>query len=213
MPKKPTNRTGSLSFSKDGKVKDETFLLSSDKEAQEFGAIEKFIKTFNSLHPQTPLTELQALPENDHDAKVIYAGSEVFIQLSELSDFSYTKKYDSSVTCSKTASFVRKGESEGEIWVVDEEKKSHSLVNVLKAKFDKHYDKNRKAQLWLVIFSTSFACMQAWQNVDGKKVLVKSSALIEAQKFLSASKASVFDQIWFSDLTTGPIKLWPDGDE
>ena len=137
-----------------------------------------------------------------------FGGCDVVIQLAELSDFGYTKKYDPTGKNSNAASLTQK-EYAGELWVVDEEKKQKVLADVLKAKLDKCYSKNKDSQLWLVIFSTSFDCMQAWKTEGNKKVRWDSPALIAANEFLSKTGAGVFDRILYSNLRNNPINLWP----
>jgi hypothetical protein len=88
----------------------------------------------------------------------------------------------------------------------------HCLQNCLRCaiewKLEKLYAKSDSETLWLVVFCTSTYLQPEYY--EGGRLRV-SAALIEARKYLQALPNCVFDEIWYTNLLTRPVRIWPEG--
>lgn len=205
-PRKPTEPFGYLSFGKDGSVSKRMSQLSSEKEEQEMGAIEFFVKGIKDAQLGFYICDIKKLPEADQDFFLNTSIGPVIVQLTELLERDFTKEvsrdeYDSG----RYSHFILK-QSDQIPWVVDTELRDSALIRVIKKKITMNYSKSDTETLWLVIFTTSSYFMTEYS--EGGK-LKKSTALLLAQEYLRALPKCIFDQVWFTNLQTRPARVWP----
>lgn len=205
MPKKPTHTFGTINFSKDGKVRADFHRLSDDKPVQESEAFARFVETYNSSKSGGTLTVVRQLEESGQDFVASEFGIEIIIQLTELVDRTFTfemtqEEYDSG----KWPSAVLRASGERP-WRIDQELKDSALVNLIDAKINKHYSKAKGSFLWLVVFATNH---YETEHMEGG-VLRTSEALSRARRHLASIDSLVFDKIWFTNLLTRPVRVWP----
>ena len=182
MPKKPTQPFGTINFSKDGKVRPDIKRLSEDRVEQQKGAIDIIAEQFGRT--VRPITDIIQLPETGHDFRATCEGNAVIIQLTEL----VSRNFHDPVT-----------------FLVDLEAESAALANSVSGKLDKHYAKPKASKFWLVIFSTYAYATEYWQG--GVKKC--SRGLVNARGILASRSDNPFDEIWFSDLVTTPVRIFP----
>ncbi|WP_050030817.1 hypothetical protein [Verrucomicrobium sp. BvORR034] len=205
MPKKPTTPFGHIAFAKDGRIRREISQLSDDKATQETEAATRFVHKFNEAFPSRQITELTQLPENDHDFSAFVAGSRVHLQLTELVDRTYTfAMSEQEYRAGKWACAVH-DKSGGIPRRIDEEVRDQALGNVIKAKLAKQYAKPSGSSLWLVVFTT----VQYLTEYMSEGRLQVSNGLQLARQSLSMTSAHPFAEIWFTDLQTRPVSVWP----
>ena len=203
MPEKPTSPYGYIAFAADGSVKKEMFQLSSGKEAQESGALKTFVAGFNRLGGEQ-ISDLEPLPECGHDAKARVAGRCVTLQLTELVDREFTfqisrEEYDAD----RFQHFIAK--AHGEIpWRLDIEKKNQALADLIQKKIDKYYAP--EPELWLVVFTV---CPMYETEYAEAGVVKISEALRRAREVVSTARSCPFSEVWFTDLITRPVRVWP----
>lgn len=209
MPKKPTQPFGSFVFSKDGKVRRNSSRLSEVKPTQEKEALERFLHTFNTFIAEAGIIKPRQLQENDHDFIVEASGVDVLLQLTELVDRTFTFPMSREQYMSGNwPACVHKGR--GEIpWRLDIEKRDHGLTGLIAQKVAKNYSKARRVPLWLVVFATfhydtEYMC-------DGK--IQRSEALSKSRRYLTGLSKVAFDQIWFTNLQSRPVRIWPVPDD
>lgn len=200
-PKTDQARAVRLRFSKD-KVSRETLTLSSEKERQELEAITLFVGLFNELNARQ-LSGLVPLEQDDHDFSAKVDGALVNIQLTELVDRLWIR--DSPPP----------GQSLGRLQIhlvgtgtnyVDVPALDDALRGLIETKMNKHYAKPERGAFWLVVFCTGSYVLE--HISEGK--LVQTQALELARNFLKTLTAPMpFDEIWFTDLQTVPIQVWP----
>lgn len=182
MPKKPNQPFGTINFSKDGKVRPDIEQLSEDRVKQEKGAIDIIAEQFGRTG--RPITNIIQLPEPDHDFRATCEGNPVIIQLTEL----VSRNFHDPVT-----------------FLVDLEAESVALSNSISCKLDKHYAKPKASKFWLVIFSTYAYATEYWQG--GVKKF--THGLVNARGILASRSDNPFDEIWFSNLVTSPVRIFP----
>ena len=182
MPKKPTQPFGTINFSKDGKVRPDIRQLSEDRVEQEKGVIDIIAEHFGRMGH--PITDIKQLPESDHDFEATCEGNPVIIQLTEL----VSRDFHDPVT-----------------FLLDTEAEAAALSKVISGKLDKHYAKPKGPGFWLVIFSTYLYATEYWQG-GVKKI---SPGLVNVRGLLAERNDNPFDEIWFSDLITNPVRIFP----
>ncbi len=205
MPQKPTKAFGHIVFSKDGHVRSEVSRLSSDKERQEFEVAGRFVETFNRIDSARQISDVRQLPEADHDFSASVAGISLKVQVTELVDRSYT--FDMSIEEYNAGNWSTATlDSPGQIpRRVDEELKRRALADTIARKLSKHYAKSKEGLTWLLVFSvadylTEFYC---------GGVLQVSEGLAFARASLANAPAGAFDEVWFTNLQTRPVRVWP----
>lgn len=205
MPRKPTQTFGHIAFSKDGRVTQHLTRLSENKPQQEMEALQRFLDLFKASLTSRHIGLVRQLEERDHDFIVEVDGQETEIQLTELVDRTFTfrmtiEEYDSG----KWSHCVQK--ASGEIpWRIDPEKRDRALSDVIAGKVSKNYSKNSMRPFWLVIFATF---IYETESIQGGVPKV-SQGLKKARDYLHTEKRNIFDAVWFCDLETRPIRVWP----
>jgi hypothetical protein len=185
MPRKPTNPFGTMDFSKDGHVRPNIRKLSDEKSIQETEAISIFIGQLRWLGVHLP--EPRGLPEADHDFLIANGRDWLHIQLTELVDRTFAT------------------ELEGGAKIIDTTAQIAALSNLIETKLRKRYAKPSNGQLWLVIFTTAH---YPTEYVEGH-VLKCSAGLLAARRLLGSCPSCPFDAIWFTNLITRPVQVWP----
>jgi len=207
-PQKPTEPLGYMSFGKNGNVSKHMFKLSQEKEEQEIGAIERFIDGINRLSEYPKINGFTKLPEADHDFTLDTAEGPIIVQLTELVERDYArpisrKEYNKG----KYRHFIQKAPNTIP-WAVDIHSLHTSIKRRIEGKLEKYYAKSDAETLWLVIFCTSTYLQMEYY--EGSELRV-SSALVKARQYLQSLPNSVFDEIWYTNLLTRPIRIWPEG--
>ena len=184
-PKKPTQSFGTINFSKDGKVKPNIRKLPEVKEEQERGAMEIVAEKLQKIGYS--LTDIKQLSEPDQDFEAICNGNPIIIQLTEL----VSRDFHDSIT-----------------FMLDTETEAAALATSIETKLDRHYSKPTGAEFWLVVYST-FAYLTEYIQGGEKR---RSQGLVNARYLLSRRDDNPFDVIWFSNLVTRPVKVFPVGE-
>lgn len=205
-PRKPTEPFGHIAFGKNGSVTKQMSQLSQDKEEQEAGVMERFMNSFNQLPYQVKFTSYKQLSEADHDFEVVSNEGHITIQITELVERYYAKsiseeEYNKGIY----DHYILK--KSGEIpWGVDMKLLNSSLKDSIKKKLNKHYAKSNSEVLWLLVFCTSSYVSTEYVH-DGQHKT--SNILDEARNYLDSKSEFVFDEIWFTNLETRPVRVWP----
>jgi len=205
-PNKPTEPYGYISFGRDGTVRKGIFQLSHEKDAQESDVMEIFRNGVNNLSSNLNIVSFSKLPESDHDFRLATSKGPIAVQLTELVEQDYTTRISKEQY--KSADYpcvIQKGSGEV-ILAVDPERLRISLKRCVERKLEKHYAKPSSEMLWLVIFCTS--PFLAPEYFEGGKLKI-SAALVEVRRYLGTVNC-VFDEIWYTNLQTAPIRIWPD---
>lgn len=206
MPKKPTSPFGYISFGKDGSVEKYVEVLPPEKDKQERRVVDSFVVGYNERNPNSKITNVEPLPENDHDFVLRDAKREILLQVTELVDRTYTfqmsrEEYDQ---CQWREAVLKES---GQIpWRVDTKKRDAALDELIQKKQGKHYAKDPKRDLWLLVFTTDELYLTEYYRQGAIHV---SPALQLARARLTAQSAEPFAQVWFSSMTTNPVRVWP----
>jgi len=206
MPRKPTDPFGHIAFSKNGTVKKVMKKLSENKEQQEAGAINIFLEFMKTTRPELKINIDHKLPETDHDFLLKSTNGPITVQLTELveRDFTFQKSKDK----------YNKGEHREYIhnayghmpWVVDNELRDSALARAIETKVKKNYAKGMSEILWLVIFSTSSLLQTEWYEGGQRR---ESKALLAVRGYIANLQDFIFDEVWFTNLETKPIRISP----
>jgi hypothetical protein len=79
-------------------------------------------------------------------------------------------------------------------------------VNIKINSILKKYAKTKHETFWHLIFSTTIYPMTEYCERGISKV---SSALTTARDYLRTLDQVTFDQIWYTNLMTRPVQVWP----
>lgn len=205
-PRKPTDPFGHIAFGKSGSVTKHMSQLSHEKEEQEVGVMEHFITAFNQLSGQVQISSLEQLAEAGHDFVALLNDSRITIQVTELVELDYAKpipeeEYNKGIY----NQYIQK--TSGEIpWAVDKILLASSLRRSIEKKIKKNYAKADSEIMWLLVFCTSPYVLTEY--VQGGQHMI-SETLAEARKYLAEVNICVFDEIWFTNLQTRPVRVWP----
>ncbi|RJX36078.1 MAG: hypothetical protein C4525_01850 [Desulfarculus sp.] len=206
MPKKPTEAYGYIAFSKSGKVEKHMDLLSSDKPIQEQQVAEIFIAAYNQAFPETAFDECRPLPENDQDFVLLGPGREIDLQITELVSRAYTfemtrEEYD---RCDwKVATQKEYG---GIPWRIDTDKRDAALFAQITKKQAKRYARTAGRDLWLLVFTTDGLYETEYYSAGSLRT---SAALNFTRDNLKKQTSVGFENIWFTNLQTRPVLVWP----
>ena len=205
-PKKPTSPYGYVSFSPDGKVKKHSFQLSEVKEEQEEGVIQSFASHFPSDVNNLAIHGYLQLPEEDQDFLLNTSEGEITIQVTELVELEYTieitkDEYDSG----KYSNYLSAGAGQIPL-AIDERKRDMAIKTAIAKKIEKRYAKSKTETLWLLIFSTS-AYLTTVYSQGGKTRT--SRAYEQAVDYVAQEDGCVFDEIWYFNMVTRPVRVWP----
>ena len=182
------------------------FQLSHDKEEQEVGVIEHFLKALPSKDSDLNIIGHEQLPEADQDFVLRCDEGEIYVQVTEIVEREYAFPISKAeYNAGHYSHFIQK--KPGEIpWAVDIGRRDASIKRAIERKINKHYAKSANQILWLLIFCTS-SCLttEFWEG--GQKRMSKS--LTSAHEYLRTLNRMVFDQIWYTNLLTSPVRIWP----
>ena len=205
-PSKPTQPYGVIHFSKSGKVKKEMFELSGEKEKQELGVAQVFVQGLKKRDSSINEVEIRDLPECDHDFILKSESFEVTLQITEIPERRYVseiskEEYDSGIH----SSYILK--KSGEIpLAVNEETRDNSLKTAVEIKIKKTYSKSPNERLWLLVFTTAQDIFP-FCYLAGKAT--KTVLYMRAYDYVSKLDRNPFDEIWFTNLLSRPIRIWP----
>lgn len=201
-PQKPTEPYGFISFRKNGKVDKQMFQLSHDKEKQEVGVIEHFLKALSLKNPNLNIIGYDQLPEADQDFVLRCNEEEIYVQVTEIVEREYAFPISKDeYNAGHYSHFIYKKPNEIP-WAVDIKRRDESIKRAIERKINKHYAKSANQILWLLIFCTSsYLITELW---EGDKKSITS-----AHEYLQTLNQVVFDKIWYTNLLTSPVKIWP----
>lgn len=206
MPRKPTRPFGHIAFSKDGKVSKEMRQLSEIKEVQELEAVSTFADLFNSLEAERQIRDITQLEQNGQDFSVRIGSTTVEIQLTELVNRSYLFEMSQAEYDAGRFKETVQLEYGKQPLRVDPLLRDKALWALIAKKIAKSYSPPANADLWLLIFTTDTFYLTEYVAAGVPTV---SPALQFARAQLAALGPGPFKEIWFTNLETMPVRVWP----
>lgn len=204
--RKPTRPFGRIAFAKDGRVSKEMRQLSAVKESQELEAATFFVESFNALQAGREIADLRQLEQDAHDFSACVGESPLQIQLTELGDRSYTFEMSDEEYNSGRFKEAIQLEYGKRPLRVNPELHDRALWATISKKLAKSYSAPSHGELWLLIFTTNVSYMMEYVNAGVPAV---SLALQHARDQLASEGARPFAEVWFTNLQTRPVRVWP----
>jgi hypothetical protein len=202
---KPTTPFGFVAFSKDGGVDISLSTLPTVKDDQEVEVAQIFAQQLTRLFGFS-VSDPSRLPERGHDASMKINGQSVVLQITEI----WQKEFElppGSPDPGNPKSIGHFSAVSNEAIQLDSRRMNDSIRCAIKKKLDKHYAPDRDAATWLLIFTTSPHILTETFR-DGE--LVIEEPLQRAREFAAAAHSlDPFSEIWFSNLITRPVRIWP----
>jgi len=203
-PKKPTRTYGTIVFGTDGSVRNNLTRLPDNKEEQEASVVNWFCQGLQVFHGLS-VKDVRPLPQDGHDASIIVNAMPVQPQVSELVQREFELPAGTPNGGDPKALAFFDAASVGGV-SLDIDSVNDSIVRGISRKLDKHYAKPTGNELWLVLFTTSsFIPTLCWK--DG--ALVVEEPLRRAREHSANSAWQPFDQVWFTDMRTSPVRVLP----
>jgi hypothetical protein len=204
-PKKPTAPFGYLNFSKSGRVEKRMFQLPHDKGGQELEVMNKFAEQVGKLSDGYQVTAITSLPEKDQDFLLQTSDGEITVQLTELVVREFATPISSEeYNSGRFASVI--SHQNGELLRVDKERRDSSIRQAIEKKVAKNYAKCAGEILDLIIFSTSSYLLTVYYSGGQRR---ESVAFRTAQNYAATLENHPFDRIWYFNMVTNPVKIWP----
>ncbi len=204
MPKKPTTPYGRIIFGKDGKVRRHIETLPSTKLGQERMVSEKFADLLR-CHCGMSVSSVELLEEANHDARLSIDGKEVVLQVTEVPPRDFELPRGEPIKGDPRAfAFFSAISSEGHS--IDVDKLNFSLLRIIARKLEKRYAPERSGPLWLLIFSTSPFITTEYLENGALKI---GSPMQTARSYFAERSWRPFDEIWFTNLQTRPVRILP----
>ncbi len=201
---KPTHPFGFVSFAKTGEVERSICLLPATKAAQELAVAETFLDHLRRYFGFT-ISHPSPLPECGHDALIVVNGQTIHLQITEISPWEFLLPPGSADPGNPKA-ICSFSPSSDEAFQVNSTKVDDSIRLAVERKLQKHYSPSHGAATWLLVFTTSFSILTVYEE-NGKSIIAEP--LRRAREFLTERSAEPFVQIWFSNLLTRPVLVWP----
>lgn len=205
--RKPTEPFGYLAFGKNGTVRKHMSQLPDEKEPQEIAVMQRFVEGVSSLRSDLTICSFAPLPEADHDFRLITSKGDVTVQLTELVERDYAKTIAKEEYKIENYQLYIQKEYGAMPLAVDPQRLRTSLKRSIEKKVEKHYAKTSPEVWWLVIFCTSPYVRTEYFESGQPKV---SDVLVEAREYLRTVPNCVFDEIWYANPLTRPVRIWPE---
>ena len=168
--------------------------------------MERFIHGLNGHAWHRRVTGYEKLPEADHDFRLDTSEGPITVQLTELVEREYAKPISMNEQRHGKHQHLIQKDLDGTTLAVDIHALRTCLTRAIQRKLDKHYSKPDSETLWLVMFCTSTYLLTEYYDAGQLKV---SDALVEARRYLRSLRDCIFDEIWYTNLQTRPIRVWP----
>jgi hypothetical protein len=180
--------------------------LSSAEERQETGVIENFISILAEHNLCKDINGWSRLPEDDPDFVLHTHNGDILLQISQIAeeDFAFPiskAEYNSG----RYRRFI--AQEPGEIpLAVDDARLNTTLKRIIQGKLEEPCMESDHEKHWLLIFSAS-----AYPEIDCcvRGVKKDSESVSMARDYLKSHDPILFDQIWYSNPITIPVRIWP----
>ncbi len=179
---------------------------SSDEMRQETGEVENFISILSEHNLCKDINGWSKLPEADRDFVLHTHNGDILLQVSQIpaEDFVFPisrVEYNSG----RYRRFIN--QAPGEIpLAVDNARLNTSIKRSIQRKIEEPYMESDHETHWLLIFSTSSYpetdCCVRGHKRDSEPVSI-------ARDYLKNHDPILFNQIWYSNPVTIPVRIWP----
>jgi hypothetical protein len=177
---------------------------SESEDKKEEAPVEKFFKFLKIKRPQLEIDG--DFPESGSDFVLKGAKVLINVQQAELVERDFVlKKESDKLNRRADREFIHV--SYGHMpWVIDNDLRDSALARAIETKVKTNLVKKENEILWLVIFSnTSF--LQAESIENGQRQA--SPALLAARDYITSTKDFIYDEVWFTNPESEPVKISP----
>jgi len=180
--------------------------ISCDTEESLSGIVEDFVTALKERNLCTGITGYKRRPEDGRVFVIDTKKGEISLQMAEITERDFTlpisrTEYDSG----RYGHFVAKAPGEIPL-AVDNDRLSTSIQRKVRAQLETPFAKSEHEIAWLLVYSNSgypeVDCCVRGNKMDGEAVCV-------ARDYLKNHEQVMFDQIWYTNLVTLPVRIWP----
>ncbi|MDX2445809.1 MAG: hypothetical protein QNK29_01265 [Desulfobacterales bacterium] len=181
-------------------------ISSSGKEKLETDIIEDFLAALMGRNLHTGIIGYKKLSEEGQDVVINTGQGDILLQVSQIADMDFAFPISrADYNSGRYSHFISKP-SEEIPWAVDLDLRDTSIQRSIQMKLQEHDAKSDHRDCWLLVFSTSgypeIECCVRGNTKD-------SDAVSIARAYLNKYGRIPFDQIWYTNLVTFPVRIWP----
>lgn len=145
-------------------------------------------------------------PEGDHEYILATKKGGILLTLSEIGIGQYASPVLKDMHVSVHHHNLIHEDSSDTPWAIDTARLDISIQQQIVSEIENNNDTADYLFRWLLVFST-LAYPQVEQCVRG--ICKVSSALANAHNYLRSLDQVPFDQVWYTNLMTRPVQVWP----
>lgn len=170
------------------------------------GIMEDFMTALIERNLYTGITGYKKHPEDGRGFVIDTKKGDILVQIAEITERDFTfpiskAEYDSG----RYGHFIAK--TPGEIpLAVDSNRLSTSIQSKIKEQLEIQFPNSGHQMIWLLVYSTSgypeVDCCVRGSKMDGEAVSM-------AREYLYNSEQTLFEHIWYTNLVTLPVRIWP----
>ena len=168
--------------------------------------VEDFITALRERKLYTGITGYRKHPEDGQGFVINTKKGDISLQIAEIAerDFAFPiskAEYDSG----RYSHFIAKAPGEIPL-AVDRNRLSTSIQRKVREQLETQFSNSEHEIFWLLVYSISgypeIDCCVRGSKMDGEAVSM-------ARDYLDNHEQAIFDQIWYANLVTLPVRVWP----
>ena len=180
--------------------------MSPNNEAPIAGIVEDFVEVLAERNLYMGITGHRKLPEGSQGFILNNEIGDILLQVAEIAERDFTfpisrAEYDSG----RYSHFIAKTPGETPL-AVDSNRLSTSIQRKVREQLEAQVSNTEHQMIWLLVYSTS-----GYPEVDccvrGNKMA--GEAVSMARDYLNNHEQVIFDQIWYTNLVTLPVRIYP----
>ncbi len=178
----------------------------NDSETPETGIIEDFLAVVTERKLYTGITGYRKPLEGGQGYMINTREGDISLQVTQIADRDFAFPISRADYKSGRYSHFISKPSEEIPWAVDLNRRDTSIQRLIQAMLQDHEAMSDPIACWLLVFSTSgypeIECCVRGSSRD-------SDAVSMARDYLNKCERIAYDQIWYSNLVTLPVRIWP----
>ncbi len=152
------------------------------------------------------ITGHRKLPEGSQGFILNNKIGDILLQVAEIAESDFTfpisrAEYESG----RYGHFIAKAPGEIPL-AVDSNRLSTSIQRKVRETLETQFSNTEHEMIWLLVYSTSgypeVDCCVRGSKIDGEAVSM-------AREHLNNNEQTIFEQIWYTNLVTLPVRIWP----
>jgi hypothetical protein len=168
--------------------------------------VEDFMTALIERNLYKGITGYRKRPEDGQGFVINTKKGDISLQIAEIAQRDYAfpisrAEYDSG----RYSHFIAKAPGEIPL-AINNNRLSTSIQRTVREQLEAQVSNSEPEMIWLLVYSTSgypeADCCVRGNKMDGQAVSM-------ARDYLNNHEQAIFDQIWYTNLVTLPVRIWP----